>query len=243
MTVYAIDFDEMLDQLASNLEITRPDDYHTPANLKRYINLGIIEMARRTKIVQATRFMYLSASVARYNMLSANMLRGQVDEVLYLKSGSLSGSQYPLKKLDRRGFNAVTPAATSNILSTTYYSTPGSGAPLHYLLDGGIIEFRPIPTSAHAGANRICFKGPGIPDWLNATSAVPGIPVEHRMVPVLYATHLGWEADKDPRSDSKLGQFIAACEQIASDTKWSDQEDPPLMHTEEYYLRSEWSIK
>jgi hypothetical protein len=243
MTVYAIDFDKMLDQLASNLETTRNGRRHTEAELMRYINLGVIEMAKRTRVVQAVRFLHLSASVARYGMTSANLLRGQIDEVLYLQSGSLSGSYYPLKKVDRRGLNAITPTATSSVLSTVIYNKPGSGAPTHYLLDGGVIEVRPIPTSAHAGANRICLKGPGIPDGMTATSAIPGIPVEHRMVPVTFATYLGQIKDKDVRAEGTRMQFIAECEQIEADIKWGDQEEPPSMLSEEHFPRAEWSIR
>ncbi len=235
MGTYAIDFEKMLDQLRSNLEVDSGDTYHTATDLKRYINLGIIEMAKRTKVVQAIRFMHLSAGVARYTLLSANMLMGHIDQVLYLKSGSLSGAQYAVKKLDRRGFQAVTAASNSGFLSSVAYQTPGSGAPLHFLLEKTVIEFRPIPTSATAGANRICLKGPGIPDAMDATSAVPEIPLEHRMVPVLYATHLGQLKDKDPRAPDTLLQFYSECAEIDADIKWADQEDPPVMLPEEAF--------
>jgi hypothetical protein len=244
MTVYNFNLDKMLNQLASNLEIRRPDDYHNESLLVQYINLGMIEVARRVPgIVQATRFMHLSASVARYGLLSANLLRGRIDEVLYLKSGSLSGSQYPLKKVDRRGLNAVTPTATSSVLSSIAYNKPGSGSPTHYLLDGNVLELRPIPTSAHAGANRICLKGPGVPDVMMAGSAIPGIALEHRMLPVLYATYLGQVKDKDPRANDTLAQFRADCAQADADIKWGDQEEPPSMLTEEYFPRAEWGIR
>ncbi len=229
MGVYGIDFDMMLAQLRSNLEVDSGDTYHTATDLKRYINLALIEMAKRTKVVQGVRFMHLSASVARYTLLSANILTGQIDQVLYLKDGNLSGAQYALKKLDRRGFQAVTAASNSGFLSSVAYQKPGSGAPLFYLLDMSVIEFRPIPTTAYAGSDRICLKGPGIPNQLSALSAVPGIPPEHRMVPVLYATHLGQIKDKDPRAANTLLQFYSECEEIGADIKWADQEDPPVM--------------
>jgi len=242
MSTYTIDFDAMLAQLRSNLEVDSADDYHTDTDLKRYINLGIIEMARRTKVVQAVKFLYLSAGVARYSV-PTDSLRGQIDQVLFLKSGSLSGSQYQLKKLDRRGFQSIKSACNSGILSTIAYQKPGSGAPLYYLLDGDVIEFEPVPSSAYAGANMVCVKAPGIPDQLSATSAVPDIPLEHRMVPVKYATYLGWTKDKDPRADGMLRDFLVDCEQIEADTKWTAQEDPPVILPERYFHSSEWSIK
>ena len=242
MAVYAVDFDKMLDQLASNLEVTRPDRYQSEVDLKRYINLGMIEMAKHTKIVQATRFLDLSANVARYSMVSANVLRAQVDQVLYLKSGSLSGSQYPLTKLGRRTFQSTTSPANSTIFSAVIFNQPSTGYPTKYLLDGGVIEFRPIPTSATAGSNRICFKGPGIPDAMVATSAVPGTPLEHRMVPVTYATHLGQLKDKDPRAPGTLAQFLAECAEIDADTKWGDAEDPPSMLIEDYFIGGYWGL-
>jgi hypothetical protein len=242
MPVYAINFEAMMDDVADMLEVERPDDYHTDARLSSYINKGLIETAKRTRAVQVTKFLFLSAGVARYS-LPDDSLRGQISQVLYLKNGSLSGAQYSLKKLDRRGLLAVTTPASSGALSSVSYVTPAPGSPLYYLLDGPVIEFRPIPTSATAGANRICFKAPGIPDMLTALSAVPEMALEHRNLPILYATHLGLFKDKDPRADDMLAQFKGECEQVNSDIKWADQEDPPAMQPEDWYPRDKWSIK
>lgn len=241
MAVYTIDFDEMLNELASRLEVGRNDNYFTEADMKRWINLGVIEMAKRTKVVHVVKYLYLSANVNRYTCPS-DWLYGQNRQVLYLKSGALSGYQYPLKKLDARGMQAIMPSLTSNFLSAVSYNHPSTGPPQVYMLDGSTIEILPIPTSAVAGSNRICFKFPGIPDGMTDTSATVNIPLEHRMVPVLYAEHLGQKKDKDPRARDTLQQFYAECDEINADTKWGDQEEPPVMASEEYYLGSSWSI-
>lgn len=234
MAVHEINFAAMLAQLMDNLEVEAGDSYHTGTNLKRYINLGIIEMAKRTKIVHKVKFLHLSANVARYTCASS-WLYGHSRQVLYLKSGSLSGSQYTLDKLDRPGFqSAMSVADTASVFSAVIFDRPATGYPTKYLLDGNVIEFRPIPTASTAGANRICFKFPGIPDALSATSAVPGIPLEHRMVAVTFATYLGQMKDKDLRAPGTLNQFKAECAEIEADIKWADQEEPPVMHVEEY---------
>ena len=238
MSVYPIDFKMMMDLAASALEVERPDSYFTDTELEQWINIGIVEMAKLTRAVHVTKFLHLSANVARYT-LPTDSLRGQVNQVLYLKTGSLAGAQYPLKKLGRRGSQSVTPASMSSVA----YQTPGSGSPLYYLLDGSVIEFRPIPTSATGGANRICYKAPGIPDFLNDVSAIPEMAVEHRMLPVTYAVSRGQQKDKDPREDGTYKQFLYECEQVNADVKWGDQEEPPAMLPEDYFDHAEWSIK
>ena len=242
MAVYPITFSIMADQLASNLEISRPSKRHKETDLLRWLNLGVIETAKRTRAVHITKFLFLSADIARYS-LPTDSLRGQVNEVLYLRTGTLSAAQYSLKKTDRRGLLAVTPQALSGILSTVAYSQPGRGAPTHYLLEGNVIEFRPIPTSAHSGANRIAYKGPGIPDLLLLPTSIPDMAVEHRMLPIMYATHLGQIKDKDIRASETLRNFKNECEQVNADIKWGDQEEPPAMQPEDWYPVSEWSIK
>lgn len=239
MAVYTVNFGTMLDQLASNLEVERPDSFQTDTDLKRFINLGVIEMAKRTKVVHVTKFLNLSASVARYTC-PTEWLYGEHRQVLFLRSGSLSGAQYQIKKMDRRGFQAVTPAANTSILSSIYYEQPGTGNPQFYLLDGDVIEFRPIPAAALS--HGICFKFPGIPDAMVAVSAVPNIPLEYRMVPVIYATYLGQLRDKDPRAQGTLNQFIAECAEARAITQWADMEDPPSIQPEERYHASYWSI-
>ena len=241
MAVFPITLDIMADQVASNLEISRPNKRHKETDLLRYINLAIIEVAKRTRAIQVTKFLFLSANVARYT-LPTDSLRGQVSQVLFLETGSLSGAQYTFKKADRRGFQAITPLALSGILSTVAYSQPGHGAPTHYLLDGPVIEFRPIPTSSHAGANRICYKGPGIPDLVLAPTSIPDMAVEHRILVIEYATHLGQLKDKDIRASETLNNFKNECEQVNADVKWADQEEPPAMQPEDWYESSEWSI-
>ncbi len=242
MAVYPITLDIMADQVASNLEINRPNKRHREVDLLRYINYAMVEFARRTRAVHVVKFLHVSADISRYS-LPPDALRGQVDEVLFLRDGALSGAQYPLKKTDRRGLNAVTAPALSGILSTIAYVRPGRGAPTHYLIEGNVIEFRPIPTSAQAGANRIAYKAPGIPDAILIPGNVPEIAVEHRNIVVGYATYLGQIKDKDVRSQSTLNQFLADCEQVNSDIKWSDQEEPPVMQPEDWYAPAEWSIK
>src|SRR4030042_2484210 len=161
MSLYTIDFDRMLDELASRLECDRPDDYFTETILKRYINLGIIEMAKRTKLVHTVKFLYLSAGIHRYTC-PTEWLYGQQRQVLYLKTGSLSGYQYPLKKIDRRGMQAVINQSQNNFLSACNYGSPSTGFPESFLLDGDVIEFDKLPSSEAAGSNRICFKFPGM---------------------------------------------------------------------------------
>ncbi len=241
MAVHLVNFEFMLDQLRDNLEVEDGDRYHTTPSLKRFINLGIIEMARRTKVVLKVKFLHLSANVARYTCPSS-WLYGQSKQVLYLRSGSLSGSQYPLKKLDRRTFQSTMAAVDTTLFGEVAYGAPPPGSPLNYLLDGTVIEFRPIPTATVAGSNRICFKFPGIPDAMSALSAVPEIPLEHRMVPVTYATHLGEKKDKNPENKATFKQFERECADIEADIKWADQEEPPSMLPEDYFDASNWGI-
>ena len=240
MTTYAIDFNVMLDELASRLEVARYNSYFTEIEMKRWINFGIIETAKKTKVVNAVKFLHLSAGVNRYSCPS-DWLYGQNRQVLYLRSGSLSGYQYPLTKLDRRGMQTTMGSLSNNVLSAMSYNVPSQGAPNCYLLDGNVIEFHPIPTSGVAGANRICFKFPGIPDQLSATSAVPEIPAEYRLLPVTFAEHLGQLKSKDARADATLKKFLMECELCNGEIKWGDQEDPPSMRPEGYYQNSEAS--
>jgi hypothetical protein len=110
------------------------------------------------------------------------------------------------------------------------------------LLDGDIIEFHPIPTSATAGANKICFKFPGIPDQVSATSATVNIALEYRQLPILWATHRGFVKSKDIRADGTLGQFYAECEKANGEIKWGDVDEPPSMYPEDHYQGNDYSI-
>ena len=234
MSVYELNFGKMMDMVASELEATRPDDYFTDTEISDWLNQGIIQMARKTKVVKVVKFLFLSANVARYSA-PAQWLNAQSLQVLYLQSGQLSAFQAPLQKTSRRGMQTRMGVNQSDFLSAATLNKPSTGVPEYYLLDGTTIEFMPIPTAAQAGTNRICFKFPGIPDGLVAESATPGISLEHREVPIAYAVYKGYKKDKDPRAQAELSIFEARCEEINAETKWGDYEDPPAMLPEEYF--------
>jgi len=241
MAVYNITFDGMIKELASRLEADQPDPQFSDPELKRWINLGIIQFARRTKVIHVVKFLWLSAGINRYTT-PPDWLYATRRQVLYCKEGTLSGYQYPLKGPDRRGMQATLPIGNSTFLSDMSYGRPSQGFPKYYLMDGGTIEFLPIPSTEAAGFRRICFKYPGIPDALSATSAVPNIPVEYREIPLIYAEHLAMTKDKDPRRMETLQRFYAECAEIEAQAKWGDTEEPPALLPEEYFQGSDWSI-
>jgi len=242
MAVYTINLDTMMDELASRLQTARPSKGFPDADMKRWINLGMIEFAKKTNLVTVVKFLYLSANIGRYTCPS-DWLRGRTYQLLYLQNGNLSGTQYPIKVIDRRGMQALMPTIQDTFLAGESYSKPATGYPKLALLDGNVIELAPIPNSNAAGTNRLCFKYPGIPDSVTAISATASeIPLEYRMIPVTYAEYCGQIRSKDMRANDTLSKFIAECREARNETKWADQEEPPAMQPEEYYRGMETGI-